>query len=180
VGAVEAVVMQQGKDGTFTGRRRARGVIALVAAGLVVGLGGGWWYNSGYRDRSAEDSAIIVTGADQPAFVDQSGRTISMPLANDSPYTVRISQVQFADYPGMTWDGKNGVIQPGATAYLTMRMPANCTINLSPKPVPTALAKISVRVYTFNGHLHGITVSYGGLLMYAVNQCGSPAPTDTP
>jgi hypothetical protein len=176
----EKVETNQAAGGEAAGRQRRWVVVALVAVGLIAGIGGSWWYNTGYRTRSASDSAIIVTGADSPSFVDQGGHTISMPLANDSPYPVTIHQVQFTDYPGITWDGKNAVIQPGETAYLTMRTPAGCSIDLTPETVPTALAKTSVHVFTHNGHLHGINLSYGGLLMYAVDQCGSPTATATP
>ncbi|HEV3170316.1 MAG TPA: hypothetical protein VGZ32_08255 [Actinocrinis sp.] len=166
--------------GTLTARRRTWGVVVLVAIGLAAGIWGSWAYNAGFRTRAADDSAIIVAGADRPAFVDQasSGSRITMPVSNYSPYTVTVYDVQFIDATGMTWDGKNGVIRPGQTVNLTVTAPTACALNLAPNPTPTKLADAYVHVRTLNGKQHGITLYYSGLLMYVVHQCGS-TPTDT-
>lgn len=166
--------------GKSAARRRKWGIAVLVALGLAVGIWGSWVYNAGFRARAADDSAIIVAGADRPAFVDQasSGYRITMPVSNYSPYTITVYNVQFIDATGMTWDGKNGVIRPGQTVDLTVSAPPDCVLDLAPNPMPTKLADAYVHVRTLNGKQHGISLFYSGLLMYAVHQCGS-TPTDS-
>jgi hypothetical protein len=165
---------------TRRSRRRTWGVVVLVAIGVATGIWGSWVYNAGFRARAADDSAIIVAGADRPAFVDQSsaGYRITMPVSNYSPYTVTVYDVQFIDASGMTWDGKNGVIRPGQTVNLTVTAPPDCTLDLAPNPAPTKLADAYVHVRTLDGKQHGINLFYPGLLMYTVHQCGS-TPTDS-
>jgi hypothetical protein len=166
--------------GRLTARRRTWGIAVLVAIGLAAGIWGSWAYNAGFRARAADDSAIIVAGADRPAFVDQSsgGYRITMPVSNYSPYTITVYNVQFINATGMSWDGKNGVIRPGETVNLTVTAPTDCVLNLAPNPMPTKLADAYVHVRTLNGKQHGISLYYSGLLMYAVHQCGS-TPTDS-
>jgi hypothetical protein len=178
----DAAAQQDSGESTATSaaRRRKWGVVVLVALGLAAGIWGSWVYNAGFRARAADDSAIIVAGADRPAFVDQasSGYRITMPVSNYSPYTITVDDVQFINATGMKWDGKNGVIRPGQTVDLTVAAPADCALDLAPNPEPTKLADAYVHVRTLNGKRHGITLYYSGLLMYAVHQCGS-TPTDS-
>lgn len=178
VADADAAARQQAEKSTA--RRRTWGIVVLAALGLAVGIWSSWVYNAGFRARAADDSAIIVAGADRPAFVDQSsgGYRITMPVSNYSPYTITVYEVQFIGATGMKWDGKNGVIRPGQTVNLTVSAPSDCTLDLAPNPVPTKLADAYVHVRTLNGKQHGITLFYSGLLMYAVHQCGS-TPTDS-
>jgi hypothetical protein len=174
----DAATRQQA--GKSTARRRTWGIVVLVAIGLATGIWGSWVYNAGFRARAADDSAIIVAGADRPAFVEQpsGGYRITMPISNYSPYTITVYDVRFIGAADMKWDGKNGVIRPGQTVNLTVSAPTDCALDLAPNPAPTKLADAYVHVRTLNGKQHGITLYYSGLLMYAVHQCGA-TPTDT-
>lgn len=162
-------------------RRRMQGVAALSAVGVIAGVGGSWWFNSGYRSRAADNQAIIVTGADLPQFVDRaaSSHRITMPITNDGSYPVTVFEVEFTNAPDFTWDGDNAVIQPGQTNYLTVTTPASCPVALPPGPMPTNVAKATVHLRTISGGPHGIKLGFSGVLGYAVQQCGhEPSPTN--
>jgi hypothetical protein len=157
--------------------------IGLAAVGLAGGIAGSWVYNNGYRSRAADDSAIIVSGADLPTFAGHgSDRSeITMPVTNDSPDTVKIFQVQFVNAPTLTWQGPDTVIPAGKTAYLTVRASADCPVTVAPGPIPTTLARALLHVQTTSGKPHGINLYYSGVLAYAAWECGlPPSPSRTP
>jgi hypothetical protein len=164
----------QAGPGRLSRRRRMQGVAVLSAVGVIAGVGGSWAYNSGYRTRAADSSAIIVTGADLPQFVDHAASTheITMPIGNYSPYAVTIYQVEFTNAPDFAWNGDNAVIQPGQTAYLTITTPASCPVDVPPGRMPSNVAQATVHLRTVSGGSHGIKLGFSGVLGYAVKQCG--------
>jgi hypothetical protein len=154
-------------------RRRKRFVLVAVAlAGVIVGVVGSWAYNIGFMSRAADNSAIIRTGADPTTFLNPplDRHSVVLPIANNSPDAVTVVGLIMLAEPSIKWNGDEVTIPAGQTANVVMVTPSACPVTVLPQLLP-ADAQVYLRVTTVNGKLHGITLTYSGVVAYALAEC---------
>ncbi len=158
-------------------RGRRYGLIGLAVLGVAVGVAGSWVYNSGYKTRAANSSAVIRSAADPSTYVTAGDYTeLTVPIRNDSPDAITVVGLTLPDAPRILWDGKQTVIAAGSTAYLRVKAPSNCAAVPHPLAKTTAV-NVTLRVVTENGKPHGgLRAAVSGVIQYAADYC-APAPS---
>jgi hypothetical protein len=159
------------------GRRRRNGLIGLAVLGVVAGVAGSWVYNSGYKTRAANNSAVIRSAADPSTYVNAGDFTmLTVPIRNDSPDAITVIGLSLPDVPRIRWDGRQTVIQPGMTAYLRVKTPNDCWA--TPHPIADAKpVNVWLRVLTVNGKVHApLKAAVSGVIQYAADHC-TPTPS---
>jgi hypothetical protein len=153
-------------------RRRRFALIAVAALGVIAGVIGSWAYNIGFVSRAADNSAIIRTGADPSTFLNPTSdqHSVVLPIANNSPDAVTVVDLIMLAEPSIKWNGDEVTIPAGQTADVVMVTPGSCPVTVLPQLQP-AQAQVYLRVTTVNGKLHGITLSYSGVVAYALAEC---------
>ena len=154
------------------GKRRRNGLIGLAVLGVVAGVVGSWEYNSGYKTRAANDSAVIRSGADPSTYVNAGDFTVlTVPIRNDSPDALKVIGLSVPNAPQIVWDGRQTVMQVGSTVYLRVKVPRSCAA--IPHPIADASPVIvSLRVLTVNGKMHGsLKAGVSGVIQYAADYC---------
>jgi hypothetical protein len=161
-----------------TTRRRRYGLIGLAVLAAVAGVVGSWVYNSGYKSREANNSAVIRSAADPSTYVAPGDFTeLTVPIRNDSPDAITVVGLTVPNAPRILWDGKSTVIQPGSTAYLQVKAPSACAATPHPLPPRSSAVSVTLRVVTANGKPHGgLRTSVYGVIQYAADYC-APKPT---
>jgi len=156
-------------------RGRRYGLFGLAVLGLAVGVAGSWIYNSGYKTRAANSSAVIRSAADPSTYVTAGDYTeLTVPIRNDSPDAITVVGLTLPDAPRILWDGKQTVIAAGSTAYLRVKTPSNCAA--VPHPLESASSvNVTLRVLTENGKPHGsLRAAVSGVIQYAADYCALP------
>jgi len=170
-----------GTGGRTVTRGRRYGVIGLAVLGVAIGVAGSWVYNSGYKTRAANNSAVIRSAADPSTYVAPGNYTeLTVPIRNDSPDTITVVGLTLPDAPRILWDGKQTVIPAGSTAYLHVKTPSNCAA--MPHPLAGASSvNVTLRVTTANGKPHGgLRAAVSGVIQYAADYCAaSPSASAT-
>jgi hypothetical protein len=178
--AAETEESATGQAVNLTTRGRRYGLIGLAVLGLVVGVAGSWIYNSGYKTRAANNSAVIRSAADPSTYVTPGNFTeLTVPIRNDSPDAVTVVGLTLPDASRILWDGKQTVIPAGSTAYLHVKTPSSCAA--IPHPLTSASSvSVTLRVTTANGKPHGgLRAAVSGVIEYAADYCASPSPSTT-
>jgi len=155
-----------------------KGMLALAVLAAIGGVAASWSYNSGYKTRAANDSAVIRSGADLSTYVTPGQYTeVTVPIRNDSPEAITITGLRLPTAPSITWSGEPVVVQPGTTVYLHAATPSNCPA------IPHALkhagpVSVIVRAVTSNGRTHGtLRAAVSGVIQYAADTCAVPTAT---
>lgn len=162
-------------------RGRRYGLIGLAVLGVAAGVAGSWVYNSGYKTRAANNSAVIRSAADPSTYVTGGDYTeLTVPIRNDSPDAVTVVGLTLPDAPRILWDGKQTVIAAGSTAYLHVKTPSNCAAVPHPVAKPSSV-NVTLRVVTENGKPHGgLRAAVSGVIQYAADYCAvAPSPSTT-
>jgi hypothetical protein len=179
--AVNGTVDESAADGdeeaptTDRSRWRRYVVIALAVLAAAGGVAGSWAYNSGYRTRAANDSAVIRSAADPSTYVTPGDRTrMTVPIRNDSPYAITVVSLLLPEAPRIVWNYAPTVIQPGTTAYLQVIAPGKCAA--VPHPLKhTGPVDVTLRVVTVDGRPHGsLRMAVSGVIEYAADYCAVP------
>jgi hypothetical protein len=155
-----------------------RQIAGVAAVAVLVGVAGGWAWDSSEPTRDAGNDLIIKTGTDPSTYVLDDGTPVgfTVPVRNDSTFPVTVTFLQTPGIPKSSWRGANRVIPPGVTQDLAMTAPPGCAASAVPGKTDAPVT-VHLIVASPNNTTHKITFTLDGVIQAIAHQCGQPYPS---
>jgi hypothetical protein len=153
------------------------GIAALAVVAIILGVVIGIAWNNGRTNRDTAKDLLINNAADPSTYVFHGDTPVgfTVPLRNDSPFTVTLTYLHVPGMPKASWSGTATKIQPGATAAVAVTAPPGCVVKTG-QPLPFHTVVVWLIVRSANGDSTKLTLSVPGIAQSVQQQCGKYVP----